>query len=68
MPTSRLVRELDPAPKVADPVAALRFAVGLPQPVCEDALRRCRGDVIKAEAMLRAATTRYARAVMTSDA
>ncbi len=39
---------------IPDQVAALRFAVGLPQPVCEEALARCHGDTVSAERLLRA--------------
>ena len=41
-------------PAIPDQVAALRFAVGLPQKVCEEALARCQGDMAKAERLLRA--------------
>lgn len=43
-------------PMMSDQVAALRFAVGLPQQVCEDALARCHGDTAKAEQLLRSAS------------
>lgn len=45
-------------PAMSDQIAALRFAVGLPQQVCEEALARCQGDTIKAEQLLRVQRSR----------
>ncbi len=53
MPVSSPLSRTNDVPKMSDQVAALRFAVGLPQKICEDALARCGGDTAKAERLLR---------------